>query len=220
MSIRAGIVGISGFGGGEAMRLVASHPSFELIYAAGEGSAGSRLVDRFPGVPAKLADLVIEKWDPVTLPRLDVLFASLPTGTSAEALARVREDVKIVDIGGDHRYVEGWAYGLADVWPAQIEGQTRVANPGCFPAATLNALAPLLVNKLIEPGNIVIDAKTGISGAAGAVRTANSATLRATRTCCPMVCSSTPTCLRSSRRSSGSVAAARQGWCSRHTWCR
>ena len=64
MSIRVGIVGISGYGGGEAMRLVASHPSFELVYAAGEGSAGSRLVDRFPGVPAKLADLVIEKWDP------------------------------------------------------------------------------------------------------------------------------------------------------------
>ena len=165
MSIRVGIVGISGFGGGEAMRLVASHPSFELIYAAGEGSAGSRLVDRFPGVPAKLAELVIEKWDPVTLPKLDVLFASLPTGASAEALARVSGEVKIVDIGGDHRYVVGWAYGLADVWPAQIEGQTRVANPGCFPAATLTALAPLLANKLIEPGNIVIDAKTGISGA-------------------------------------------------------
>ena len=59
MSIRVGIVGISGFGGGEAMRLVASHPSFELTYAAGEGSAGSRLVDRFPGVPAKLAELMI-----------------------------------------------------------------------------------------------------------------------------------------------------------------
>jgi N-acetyl-gamma-glutamyl-phosphate reductase len=72
MSIRIGIVGISGLGGGEAMRLVASHPSFELIKAAGEGSAGSRLV------------------------------------------ARVPRDLKIVDIGGDHRYVEGWAYGLGD----------------------------------------------------------------------------------------------------------
>ena len=165
MSIRIGIVGISGFGGGEALRLVAGHPSFELVYAAGEGSAGSRLVDRFPGVPARLADLVIEKWDPTTLPKLDVLFASLPTGASAEALARVPMDVKIVDIGGDHRYAGGWTYGLADVWPAEIEGKTRVANPGCFPAATLTALAPLLANKLIEPGNIVIDAKTGISGA-------------------------------------------------------
>jgi N-acetyl-gamma-glutamyl-phosphate reductase len=165
MSIRVGIVGISGFGGGEAMRLVAGHPDFDLVHAAGEGSAGSRLVDRFPGVPAKLAELVIEKWDPATLPKLDLMFASLPTGSSAEALGRVPKDVKIVDIGGDHRYAEGWAYGLADVWPEQVVGQTRVANPGCFPSATLTALAPLLANKLIEPDNIVIDAKTGISGA-------------------------------------------------------
>ncbi|MFY0610365.1 MAG: N-acetyl-gamma-glutamyl-phosphate reductase [Hyphomicrobiaceae bacterium] len=165
MSIRIGIVGISGFGGGEAMRLIASHPSFELVYAAGDGSAGSKLMDRFPGVPAKLAELVIEKWDPGALPKLDVLFASLPTGSSAEALAAVPKDVKIVDIGGDHRYVEGWTYGLADVWPDKIEGQVRIANPGCYPAAVLNALAPLLVDKLIEPGNIVIDVKTGVSGA-------------------------------------------------------
>ena len=91
--------------------------------------------------------------------------ARVAPAASTEALARVPEDVKIVDIGGDHCYVEGWVHGLADVWPAQIEGQIRVANPGCFPAATLTALAPLLANKLIEPGNIVIDAKTGISGA-------------------------------------------------------
>lgn len=165
MNMRVGIVGISGFGGGEAMRLVASHPSFELVYAAGEGSAGSRLVDRFPGVPGRLADLVIEKWDASALPKLDVLFASLPTGTSADALARVPKDVKIVDIGGDHRYAEGWAYGLADVWPEQVKGRSRIANPGCFPAASLTALAPLLADKLIEPGNIVIDVKTGVSGA-------------------------------------------------------
>jgi N-acetyl-gamma-glutamyl-phosphate reductase len=165
MSIRVGIVGISGFGGGEALRLVAGHPSFELVYAAGEGSAGTRLVERFPGLPARLAGLTIEKWDPESLPKLDVLFASLPTGMSADALARVPTEVKIVDIGGDHRYVDGWAYGLADVWPAELEGKSRVANPGCFPAATLTALAPLLANGLIEPGNIVIDAKTGISGA-------------------------------------------------------
>ena len=165
MSIRIGIVGISGFGGGEAMRLIANHPSFELVYAAGESSAGSRLVDRFPGLPPRLADLVIDRWDPENLPEIDVLFASLPTGASAAALARVPETVKIVDIGGDHRYAKGWAYGLADVWPDQIEGRTRVANPGCFPVAVLTALAPLLAENMIEPGNIVVDAKTGISGA-------------------------------------------------------
>ena len=165
MSIRVGIVGISGFGGGEALRLVAGHPAFELVYAAGEGSAGTRLAERFPGLPAALAGLVIEKWNPQSLPKLDVLFASLPTGTSAAALAQVPEGVRIVDIGGDHRYADGWAYGLADIWPERIAGHTRVANPGCFPAATLTALAPLLAEGLIEPANIVIDAKTGISGA-------------------------------------------------------
>jgi N-acetyl-gamma-glutamyl-phosphate reductase len=72
MSIRIGIVGISGFGVGEAMRLVANHPAFELIYAAGEGGAGNRLGDRFPGVPAKLAEMVVEKWDTAMLPKLDV----------------------------------------------------------------------------------------------------------------------------------------------------
>lgn len=165
MRIRVGIVGISGFGGGEALRLIAGHPCFDLVYAAGEGSAGSRLIDHFPGVTPGLADLVIARWDPDNLPDLDLLFASLPTGASAAALARVPARVKIVDIGGDHRHAPGWTYGLADVWPDRIRGQGRIANPGCFPAATLTALAPLLVRGLIEPGNIVIDAKTGISGA-------------------------------------------------------
>ncbi len=71
----------------------------------------------------------------------------------------------MIDIGGDHRFVEGWTYGLADVWPDRIAGGSRIANPGCFPAATLTALAPLLAEGLIEPSHIIIDAKTGISGA-------------------------------------------------------
>jgi N-acetyl-gamma-glutamyl-phosphate reductase len=108
---------------------------------------------------------VIQKWDPAALPNLDVLFASLPTGESKEALAGVPAKTRIVDIGGDHRYVEGWTYGLADVWPDEIRGKARIANPGCFPAASLAALAPLLSQKLIDPHNIIIDAKTGVSGA-------------------------------------------------------
>lgn len=165
MSIRVGIVGISGYGGGEALRLCASHPAFQLVYAAGESSAGQKLVERFPGLPGRLGNLVIEKFDPAALPDLDVLFASLPTGDSRAALARVPARTRVVDIGGDHRYVDGWVYGLADVWPEKIKGQSRVANPGCYPAATLTALAPLLANRLIEPEGIIVDAKTGVSGA-------------------------------------------------------
>jgi N-acetyl-gamma-glutamyl-phosphate reductase len=164
MKLRVGIVGVSGYGGGEALRLCATHPAFELVYAGGDGSVGQRLVERYPGL-GRLGDLQVEKWDPTRLPDLDILFASLPTGQSKAALAQVPARVKIVDIGGDHRYVDGWTYGLADVWPDAVKSSTRVANPGCFPAATLAALAPLLAKGMIDPGNIIIDAKTGVSGA-------------------------------------------------------
>jgi N-acetyl-gamma-glutamyl-phosphate reductase len=165
MSIKVGIVGISGYGGGEALRLCANHPAFQVVYAAGESSAGQKLIERFPSLPPRLGDLVIQKWDTTSLPELDVLFASLPTGESREALARVPAGTKIVDIGGDHRFVEGWTYGLADIWPEQVRGTTRVANPGCYPAATLTALAPLAAEGLIDVSTIIIDAKSGVSGA-------------------------------------------------------
>jgi len=164
MSIKVGIVGVSGYGGGEVLRLCAGHPAFEVVYVAGESSAGARLGEKFPGIGA-LSDLVIQKWDPQALPKLDLLFASLPSGESKDSLARVPQAVKIVDIGGDHRFVEGWAYGLADVWPEQIRSAARVANPGCYPSASLAALAPLVAGKLIEPTGIIIDAKSGVSGA-------------------------------------------------------
>ena len=120
MRIKVGIVGVSGYGGGEALRICAGHPAFEVVYVAGESSAGQKLVERFPGVAPKLANLQIQKFDPASLPGLDLLFASLPTGQSREPLARVPGRVKIVDIGGDHRYAPGWTYGLADAWPDEI----------------------------------------------------------------------------------------------------
>ena len=159
-----GIVGVSGYGGGEVLRLCATHPYFDVTYVAGQGSAGQPLADRFPGIGA-LGRLTIQKWDPTALPELDLLFASLPSGESKDALARGPQPVRIVDIGGDHRFADGWTYGLADVWPERIAGATRVANPGCYPAASLAALAPLVARRLIEPAGIIIDAKTGVSGA-------------------------------------------------------
>jgi N-acetyl-gamma-glutamyl-phosphate reductase len=164
MSIRVGIVGVSGYGGGEALRLCATHPTFEVTYVAGESSSGSRLVEKFPGI-GKLGDLTIQKWDPAALPDLDVLFASLPTGGSKDALAQVPAKTKIVDIGGDHRYADGWTYGLADVWPDKIKSATRIANPGCYPSAALAAIAPLVAAGLVKGGPLIVDAKSGVSGA-------------------------------------------------------
>jgi N-acetyl-gamma-glutamyl-phosphate reductase len=160
-----GIVGVSGYGGGEALRICASHPHFQITHVAGDSSAGQRLGDRFPALNSPNSDLVIQKWNPDTLPELDVLFASLPTGQSKEALSKVSPKTRIVDIGGDHRFAPGWTYGLADIWPDQICKTNRIANPGCYPSATLTALAPLVANGVIDTTCIIVDAKSGVSGA-------------------------------------------------------
>ncbi len=163
---RVGVVGVSGYGGGEILRLCALHPSVQVVYAAGESSAGQRLGTRFPGLSGALADLTIQAFDPRNLPDLDLLFLSLPTGESQKAATELPQELKIVDVGGDHRFVEGWTYGLTEViGPGTIAESQRVADPGCFPAAALLALAPLVSKGMVEPSGIIIDAKTGISGA-------------------------------------------------------
>jgi N-acetyl-gamma-glutamyl-phosphate reductase len=165
---RIGIVGVSGYGGGELLRLIASHPSFRLVYAAGEASAGQRLAELFPWLSAQREGaLVVQRFDPAVLEGVDLLFVSLPTGKSAQPLARLPKHVRVVDVGGDHRFVEGWTYGLTEL-PGQrekIRGSARVANPGCYPAAALLALMPLVTARLVETEGIIIDAKSGVTGA-------------------------------------------------------
>jgi N-acetyl-gamma-glutamyl-phosphate reductase len=163
---RIGVVGVSGYGGGEILRLCAAHPGVSVAYAAGESSAGQRLGSRYPGLGGALADLTIQSFDPGSIPDLDLLFLSLPTGESQRAVAELPPDLKVVDVGGDHRFVDGWTYGLTEVTgPGVIAEASRVADPGCFPAAALLALAPLVQRGMVEPTGIVVDAKTGISGA-------------------------------------------------------
>jgi len=165
--MKIGIVGISGYGGAELLRLCAAHPAFEVAYASGDSTAGQRLEERYPalaGTPT--GRIVIEAFAPEKVSGLDVLFASLPTGKSREPLAKVDPKVRIVDVGGDHRFVDGWVYGLTEL-PGQrdrIRGCSRLANPGCYPAASLLALAPLAAAGLIETEGVVIDAKSGITG--------------------------------------------------------
>lgn len=165
--MKIGIVGVSGYGGSELLRLCAGHPSFEIAYVGGDSTAGQALAQRFPALAGHASGkLVIEPFVPEKLAGIDLLFASLPTGKSREPLARVAKGIRVVDVGGDHRFVEGWTYGLTEL-PGQrdkIRGATRIANPGCYPAAALLALAPLLKEGLIEPGGIVIDAKSGVTG--------------------------------------------------------
>ena len=168
MGVRVGIVGVSGYGGSELLRLCVGHPAFEVVYVSGETTAGQRLAQQFPALAGQpTGSLVIQPFVPEELHGVDLLFASLPTGKSREPLARVPRDVKVVDVGGDHRFVEGWTYGLTELpgTRAAVTRSSRVADPGCYPAAALLALAPLVAEGLVEPEGLVVDAKTGVSGA-------------------------------------------------------
>jgi N-acetyl-gamma-glutamyl-phosphate reductase len=168
MGVRVGIAGVTGYGGIELLRLCAGHPGFEVVYATGESTVGQRLKQRYPqleGHPA--GDTEIRKFVPEETGGLDLLFASVPTGESKEPLAAVPAGVKIVDVGGDHRFVEGWTFGLTELPGARraIAASSRVADPGCYSTAALLALAPLVANGLVEIEGIVVDAKSGVSGA-------------------------------------------------------
>lgn len=165
--MKIGIIGLSGMGGSELLRLVCGHPTFRLAYAAGESTAGRRVGELFPALEGSEAGgIVLERFDPARTGDLDMLFASLPTGMSRGLLAQVPASVKIVDIGGDHRFVDGWTYGLTEMpgQRAKIASCTRLANPGCYPAAALLALGPLLSAGLVESEGVVVDAKSGVSG--------------------------------------------------------
>jgi N-acetyl-gamma-glutamyl-phosphate reductase len=165
--MKVGIVGISGYGGAELLRLCAGHPAFELAYASGESTAGQSLKQRFPALTGHAAgDIVIQPFAPEKVAGIELLFASLPTGKSKEPLARIDPRIRIVDVGGDHRFVDGWTYGLTEL-PGQrekIRGATRLANPGCYPAASLLPLAPLAKAGLIEMEGVIVDAKSGVTG--------------------------------------------------------
>jgi N-acetyl-gamma-glutamyl-phosphate reductase len=168
VSVRVGIVGVSGAGGSELLRLVTSHPTFELKYVGGASSAGQALDEIFPALAGQSTGrLAIQRFVPEEIGDLDLLFTSMSTGESREPLARVSDTVKILDLGGDHRFVEGWVYGLPELPGARerIRAAPRVAGTGCYAVASLLALAPLVALGMIEIEGIVVDAKSGVSGA-------------------------------------------------------
>lgn len=180
MSYRVGIINVTGYAGMEAARLLWKHPAVELAAITGRSLAGQRLGDAFPHL-AVYGDTLIS---PEIDVEVDIVFSALPTAESAAACAPfVRKGVKVVDIAADFRLktpgaFEQWmgkphpapdllpqaVYGLPELNREAIAGANLVANPGCYPATSILALAPAVAAGIIEP-RIVVDAKSGISGA-------------------------------------------------------
>ena len=173
------VFGAAGFTGALAARLLVRHPTFELRALTARSDDGRRLDDLYPHhrVPIELEELDLDRHAEV-----DAAIVAYPHGAAAPLVAQLRErGVRVVDLSADFRlhdpevygrwYREHQApdllddavYGLPERYREQIRAADLVANPGCYPTATLLALAPLAREGLI--GDVVIDAKSGVSGA-------------------------------------------------------
>jgi N-acetyl-gamma-glutamyl-phosphate reductase len=189
-SLRVGIVGAGGYTGAELVRLVHAHPRLDLVWVAANQRAGQKLSEALPpvrGVPG-LGDLVLEAFDPQkageVAKRIDVAFTALPHGASTKVVrSLVEAGVRVVDLSADFRlksletytawYGEHGApelvgkavYGLPELHRAELLGARLIAAPGCYPTTSILPLAPLLSQDLVEKRGIIIDAKSGVSGA-------------------------------------------------------
>ncbi|MCU0257937.1 MAG: N-acetyl-gamma-glutamyl-phosphate reductase [Solirubrobacteraceae bacterium] len=173
------IAGASGYAGAIAARLVARHPRLALGPLTSRSDAGRRLSELYP---QHRVDAVLEELDLDRHADVEAAIVAYPHGAAAPVVAGLRErGVKVVDLSADFRLTdratyEAWyvpheapallgsaAYGLTELHREAIRGADLVANPGCFPTAALLALAPLARAGLVR--DVVVDAKTGVSGA-------------------------------------------------------
>ena len=177
------ILGASGYTGAELVRLLFGHPQVSISHVTASRHAGRALGEVFPHL-AHTVDLELSNPDPSLIPDdIDVVFAALPHGASAELIEKIYErDVRIIDLGADFRLTEGtyrdWygdhpcahllenaVYGIPELHAERISKTKLVANPGCYPTSSILPLAPLLENGMVEPSGITIDSKSGASGA-------------------------------------------------------
>ena len=178
-SIRIGILGGSGYGGSELLRILLQHPDAELVYVTANEHARKRVTDVhrnllgltelvFKEAPEKLSEL----------PSVDCVFLALPNGQAMEVVPNLPGQAKVIDLSGDFRLADSAAfekhykrthtamnsqsqfvYGLTETNRNAIKTANFIANPGCFATATLLGLAPLVANGLLE-GRVIVDAKS------------------------------------------------------------
>ena len=189
MGARVAVAGASGYAGGELLRLLAGHPDLDIAVLTADSSAGQPVAQLHPhlaGVPG-LADRILEPHSPAALAECDLAFLALPAGRSVVAAAQIPGHVKVVDLGPDFRLDDGaaWARHYSGPHPgrwltgipelpgarAQIKAASRVAAPGCYATAAILALTPLVAAGLADPGDVVVVAASGTSGAGRSLRT-------------------------------------------------
>jgi len=183
--IRAGILGVTGYAGIELLRLLTNHPEVEVTTLVSGSSVGKKISEIYPNFK-NICELELEElnYDRIE-DKCDVVFTSLPHGASDEIIAQLfKKNVKIIDLSGDYRYddvavYEKWyktehknkellkesVYGMCELYRDKIKNARLIGNPGCYTTASILGALPLIKSGFVSTENIIIDAKSGVSGA-------------------------------------------------------
>ncbi|RBW71050.1 N-acetyl-gamma-glutamyl-phosphate reductase [Bacillus taeanensis] len=183
--MNAAIIGATGYGGAELLRLLKNHPVIKVHSVHSSSQQGKELSESYPHLqqhPYTLEDINPDR----LAEEVDLVFTATPSGVSSKVVPQLLEaGCKVVDLSGDFRllntgdyekwykkeaaplqWLENAVYGLTEwVNREKLQNTQLVANPGCYPTATLLGLAPLVKNSLVDPKSIIVDAKSAVSGA-------------------------------------------------------
>ncbi len=182
--MKASIIGATGYTGVELLRLLSGHPDVEIAYITSESQTGADIMDSYPHLRRFYSQALVsmDKMDAI-LAESDVVFVALPHGHAMEVGKRARNaKARLIDLGADYRLrdtavYETWykvahtdrdaqaVYGLTELNREAVKAAKILANPGCYTTASILALTPLVAEKLIDTTTIVIDAKSGATGA-------------------------------------------------------
>lgn len=181
--MKVAIVGATGYGGVELIRLLYHHPHIDEISVFSSSQEGKSMIDNYSHF-IEIVDLTLEKIDAERLKTFDAVFFSTPPGVSSEWTEKIAGETKVIDLSGDLRLKDGdvyekWygresasealltqaVYGLSEWHEEEIKHTSILSNPGCYPTAALLGLAPLVQANAIDTNHIIIDAKSGTTGA-------------------------------------------------------
>ena len=177
--MKTAVIGASGYAGGELLRLLATHPVFEVTVVSAHSNAGEQVTSVHPQLQSYAGRQFVTA-DSIDFTQIELVFLALPHGESAALIAKLPSHLKIVDLGADYRledaaqwekyyggeHAGAWVYGLPELAPGQreaIKNQNKVANPGCYATSISLGIAPAI--SLIDSSDIVVVAASGTTGA-------------------------------------------------------
>lgn len=183
--MKAAIIGGTGYGSIELTRLIQKHPFLEIGSVVSNSQAGSNFSDIYPHL-SNIIDKPLEKFDANSLcEQNDIVFLATPSGVSSNLVPQLLDNgIKCIDLSGDFRlrsaeeyelwykhspaeqkFIEKATYGLSEIYGEKIKTSNLIANPGCYPTAATLGLLPIAKTDYIDQKSIIIDAKSGVTGA-------------------------------------------------------